>query len=30
MANLLKETLEVLDNLGIKEEVIYVVDRKES
>lgn len=29
MANLLKETLEVLDNLGIKEEdVIYVVDRK--
>lgn len=28
MANLLKETLEVLDNLGIKEEeVIYVVDR---
>lgn len=29
MANLLKETLEVLDNLGIKEEdVIYVVDRE--
>ena len=29
MANLLKETLEVLDNLGIKEEdVIYVVNRK--
>lgn len=29
MANLLKETLEVLDNLGIKEEeVIYVVNRE--
>lgn len=29
MANLLKETLEVLDNLGVKEEeVIYVVNRE--
>ena len=29
MANLLKETLEVLDNLGIKEEeVVYVVNRR--